>query len=203
MQTWVISNRTCTMWVRVREGKRVKNIWKKCPYLFWYQQWKGILNSEYKNISCTDGLMQANTLELCLFCTNPSIPCPHSWATGHLLWVFKCNMTALYQPHTAFPVSLSVLHCQGVALEIVFVIFDSWLMMSSMFSWGLVSDWTLRTIDCHETSSIICTKLKNINVSHIIPQLSLPNPLKPGVKSRKNLKLEQHLQERLQLHLSD
>ena len=35
-----------------------------------------------------------------------------------------------------------------------------------------------------QTSSLKCTKSKNLNVSHLVLQLSLPNPLKPGVKSR-------------------
>ena len=33
--------------------------------------------------------------------------------------------------------------------------------------------------------------------------MSFPNPLKPGVKSRKKMQLEQHGQAMLQLHLSD
>ena len=33
-------------------------------------------------------------------------------------------------------------------------------------------------------SSIRCTKSHNLNVSHFVVQLSLSNPLKPGVKSR-------------------
>ena len=36
----------------------------------------------------------------------------------------------------------------------------------------------------HQISNISCTKSKNLNVSHFMLQLSLPNPLKPGVKSR-------------------
>ena len=35
-----------------------------------------------------------------------------------------------------------------------------------------------------QTSNIRCSKSKNLNVSCLILQLSLPNPLKPGVKSR-------------------
>ena len=36
----------------------------------------------------------------------------------------------------------------------------------------------------HETSNIRHTKSQNFNVSHLVWQLFLPNPLKPGVKSR-------------------
>ena len=34
----------------------------------------------------------------------------------------------------------------------------------------------------HKTSSISRTKSQNLNVSHLVLQLSLPNPLKPNVK---------------------
>ena len=37
--------------------------------------------------------------------------------------------------------------------------------------------------DC-KVSSISCTKSEHLNVSHLVLQLSFPNPLKPGVKSR-------------------
>ena len=36
----------------------------------------------------------------------------------------------------------------------------------------------------HQTSNIRHTKSQNLNVSHHVLQLPLPNPLKPGVKSR-------------------
>ena len=35
----------------------------------------------------------------------------------------------------------------------------------------------------HQTSSVSNTKTPNLNVSRLVLQLSLPNPLKPGVKS--------------------
>ena len=44
---------------------------------------------------------------------------------------------------------------------------------------------------------------KTLNVSGVVLQLSLPNPLKPGVRSRMQIYLEQCRQGRLQLHLSD
>ena len=52
-------------------------------------------------------------------------------------------------------------------------------------------------------SNISCTKSQNLNDSHVVLQLSLPNPLKPGVKSGMKMQLEQHRQVMLQLHLSD
>ena len=33
----------------------------------------------------------------------------------------------------------------------------------------------------HQTSNLNCTKAQNFNFSHLVLQLSLPNPLKPGV----------------------
>ena len=53
-----------------------------------------------------------------------------------------------------------------------------------------------------KTSSISRTKSQNLNVSNFVVQLSLLNPLKPGVKSRMKMKLEHRRQAMLQLHLS-
>ena len=39
-------------------------------------------------------------------------------------------------------------------------------------------------LDYRHFSNLRCTQSQNINVSHIVWQLSLPNPLKPGVKLR-------------------
>ena len=53
-----------------------------------------------------------------------------------------------------------------------------------------------------KTSSISRTKFQNLNVSCILLQLSSRHPLKPGVKSRMKMSLEQRRQAMLQLHLS-
>ena len=54
-----------------------------------------------------------------------------------------------------------------------------------------------------QTSYIGRTKSQNLNVSRFLLQSSLPNPLKPGVKLRMKMYLEQRPQAMLQLHLSD
>ena len=54
-----------------------------------------------------------------------------------------------------------------------------------------------------QTSSLKRTKSKNVNVSRLALQLSLPNSLKQGVKSRMKMELELCWQTMLQLHLSD
>ena len=54
-----------------------------------------------------------------------------------------------------------------------------------------------------QISNIRCTKSHNFNVSPLVLQLSLRNLLKPGVKSRMKMWLEQRRQVMLQLHLSD
>ena len=54
-----------------------------------------------------------------------------------------------------------------------------------------------------QVSNIKRTQSKNINVSRLVLQLSLPNLLKPGVKLRMTMYLEQRRQARLQLHLND
>ena len=58
-------------------------------------------------------------------------------------------------------------------------------------------------ITYYKTCDISCTKSQNLNDSHLVLQSLLPNPLKPGVKSRKTMWLEQRRQAMLQLHLSD
>ena len=39
-------------------------------------------------------------------------------------------------------------------------------------------------LTCHQTSNISLTKIPNLNVFHLVLQLSLPNLLKPDVESR-------------------
>ena len=43
-------------------------------------------------------------------------------------------------------------------------------------------------------SNLRCPKSLNLNVSHLVLQLSLPNVLKPGVKSGMEMYLEQRQQ---------
>ena len=54
--------------------------------------------------------------------------------------------------------------------------------------WGIGPDPKVKAkevrIKYRQTSNISCTKSLNLNVSCLVLQLSLPNPLKPGVKSR-------------------
>ena len=58
-------------------------------------------------------------------------------------------------------------------------------------------------LQLHKISSISRTKFQNLNDSRLVLQLSLPNPLKPDVKSRMKMQLEQRRQAMLQLHLGD
>ena len=53
-----------------------------------------------------------------------------------------------------------------------------------------------------KTSSISRTKSQNLNASHLVLQSSLPNQLKPNVKLKMKMYLEQRRQAMLQLHLS-
>ena len=55
--------------------------------------------------------------------------------------------------------------------------------------------------ECCKIFNISCTKSINLNDSHFVLQLSLPNPLKPDVKWRMKMYLEQRGQVMLQLHL--
>ena len=55
----------------------------------------------------------------------------------------------------------------------------------------------------HQSTNKGRPKFQNLNVSRLVLQLSLPNPMKPGVKSRVNMELEQRWQAMFKLHLSD
>ena len=57
--------------------------------------------------------------------------------------------------------------------------------------------------DYRQSSNISLTISHNVSVSRLVLPLSLPNPLKPGVKSRMNMDLVQRLSALLQLLLSD
>ena len=58
-------------------------------------------------------------------------------------------------------------------------------------------------ITIHRQTSDGRTKSKDLNVSRLVLQLSLPNPLKLGVKSRMKMCLEQRRQALLQLYPND
>ena len=54
-----------------------------------------------------------------------------------------------------------------------------------------------------QVSNIRRTKHQHLKDSRTVLRLSLPNPLKPDVKSRMKMLLEQRRQAMLQLHMSD
>ena len=56
---------------------------------------------------------------------------------------------------------------------------------------------------CREISNIRRTKSQTVNDSHLVLKSSFANPLKPSVKSKMKMLLEQRRQAMLQLHLSD
>ena len=73
-----------------------------------------------------------------------------------------------------------------------------------------VLPWLLLPISVHcrfnyyrQVSNIRRTKSQHLKDSRTVLRLSLPNPLKPDVKSRMKMQLEQRRQAMLQLHLSD
>ena len=54
-----------------------------------------------------------------------------------------------------------------------------------------------------QISNVRRTNFQNLNVSRLVLNFSLPNPLEPGVKSKMKMQLEWRWQAMLQLHLSD
>ena len=63
--------------------------------------------------------------------------------------------------------------------------------------------WYMALWSYWKSSNISHTKSQQLNVSRLVLQFSLPNPLKPGVKLRMKMYLEQCWQMILHLHLSD
>ena len=61
---------------------------------------------------------------------------------------------------------------------------------------------SLWTATYRKISSMSRTKSQNLNVFHLVLQLSLPNPLKLNIKLGIKLYFEQRRQAMLQLHLS-
>ena len=86
---------------------------------------------------------------------------------------------------------------------------DIWISnigVTVCFLWppGLVGFGLAKIYDTYrKISNIRRAKSTNSNVSRLVLQLSLPNQIKPGVKSRMKMWLEQRRQAMLQLHLSD
>ena len=83
-------------------------------------------------------------------------------------------------------------HITGVLLEI-------WNAM--MLMWHHCYTW--ETTNYRKISNIRNTKSQNFNVSRLSLQLSLHNILKPSVKWRMKMQLEQCRHAMLQLHLND
>ena len=80
----------------------------------------------------------------------------------------------------------------------------SWVSCNATTVFWHIETRTKWQILCYrQFSNIRRTQSPNINVFRLVFQLSLPNPLKPRVKLRMKMELEQRRQAMLQLHLSD
>ena len=51
-------------------------------------------------------------------------------------------------------------------------------------AWSISSFQVVYGMEYHQTYNVSRAKSQNLNASRLVLQLSLPNPLKPGVKSR-------------------
>ena len=71
------------------------------------------------------------------------------------------------------------------------------------FNVRMLTEMPFSNMDYPQVSNIRRTKSQHLKDSRIVMWLSLANPLKPDVKSRMKMKLEQRRQAMLQLHLSD
>ena len=84
-----------------------------------------------------------------------------------------------------------------ICLQITYLRFHLNFLMISCWSSTIYFD------DYHQTFSIRPTKSQCLTVSHLVLQLSLPNPLKTGVKWRLKMQLKQRQEAMLQLYRSD
>ena len=123
-----------------------------------------------------DGLVQkrctsiADTLELCLSCTHPSM----------LQQAMK--MWKSYNHHTT---NSHVIDCIQQVCHCLPRSNTSTTYAISVWSNDAFIDYIqANACTCHQISNVSHTKSQNLNLSHLILQLSLPNSLKPGVKSR-------------------
>ena len=67
-------------------------------------------------------------------------------------------------------------------MHIIWYIYFIWKLCCRIHEKGL--DLTKGVWEDRQTSNISHTKSQNLNASRLVLHLSLPNPLKPGVKSR-------------------
>ena len=103
-----------------------------------------------------------------------------------------CILKDLYNTSSSVALHKS---CYNIVYTLELVLHEAIIPVSSSIVLG---KWVY-----HQTSNINHTKSYNINVSHLVLQLCLPNPFKPGVESRMKMWLEQRRQAMLQLHPSD
>ena len=72
-----------------------------------------------------------------------------------------------------------------------------------VFMWHQDYLWQWLIDGAHELIIPTRTESQNLNIYRLVLQLSLPNLLKPCVKLRMKMSLEQSRQAMLQLHLGD
>ena len=119
------------------------------------------------------------------------------------LHISKCQVLCSLIYTVVFHCSpfLHISKCQVLCIDVIGnikVVFYLW--ENNMVKWGATSLVSSKFGQCStrcQTFNTRCTKSQNLNVSRLVLQLSLPNPLKPGVKSRMKMQLEQRR------HLSD
>ena len=119
---------------------------------------------------------------------------------GHFYWVFF-NILWDASKFCQLPLQLELRICslfQGFCHRWI-----PHIMHKHEQSHGCSLFYTTHIFIYRKISNIRHTKSPNLNDSHLVLKSSLPNPLKPGVKSRRKMKLEQRRQAMLQLHLTD
>ena len=135
----------------------------------------------------------ALAMELHLSCTNPSI-CTH-YMLNLKFWLEWLTMNFCSAP------PYKCLHLLNICDDKEFYV--SMARYAFQIALWFHLDWLWRTILHHDpppfrgiefigtkwciccwSSNVRCTKSQNFDISHLLLQLSLPNPLEPGVMSK-------------------
>ena len=103
----------------------------------------------------------------------------------------RFNMCHLVSAHNSCPFTLTT----GEAILL-------FLYFTYIWSHRMVTGFCFQS-HYHQVSTIRRTKSQHLKYSRTVLWLSLPNPLKPDVKSRMKMQLDQRRQAMCQLHLSD
>ena len=95
-------------------------------------------------------------------------------------WYLNLPRQCLYSPCILTPRDCTNMAAQDRRYTTIFKYI--YIYCDELFTFHI--NWIIGVYYYHKTSSINCTKSQHLNVSFLLLQWSLPNPLKPGAKLR-------------------